>query len=1394
MKSLLQKILLQGIFICLTCGVWAQQTPKATTVLTPLDDVEGAEIFSSLDVKKENAKLLFRFQITDKGDDGLPTKVKIIHLEKASAFSQKYLFYLLGGILVKNSGKMIAQITSLSYANARNSLDIVLPNRLIVADGTSEIVEIWGFVSTHDKLAEGEVIALKIPQIHGCVTETDGSGLEPRLSNEIVSSEFDISVVATSLQFVSVPSKVYLNSSFQVEVQAVDIWGHLDVNYTGKMILEREGGTGILSSADGFSRTAKGGKSVWNFLSYDKVESITLSVVAEGFQRKQSQVILVEGTDSELLMRSQGQMNKKVSSLAISPQKASNIFAFAVRDHGEADDKPTVFTRMLFENTVPQNSIDWEQSIAGAVLMQDGEVVATTEKVTNESIQFSSKIMVENGTTSEFVLAIYCRQNNVQDNRILRFQIPADLTGWKFATTSSSVQMPKTLLSSETILLDIKWSQPDFLSIPYVLEESETSFSVTVGARDIYGNIDVDAQGSVSIKVGRQEYVQQWKQGIVHFLDLKREGNKDFEVVVAANSKQVVHHISVGKKKVLLEADFEKGKLDNWKNAERWKASGITPIRGKFSLKHNLVNVSGESAIVRDLGSQELTSGTTVWRWQMKNGDWNPSSTNTFYCVLRAERSTLAGDGTFVVGVNFVGSDDRLTLWRVEGEKAVPLIVSPFKWNNNNLVGIEVVYSHNGQWSLSYDNNGGFDNLYLVDRIKYDAFLDGVFYTGIVFRHKTASRAGKLWVDDIATFYFENSPFIKSVQAISATEIEVSFSQKMNEEAASNRKNYMLNGQQVKKIEQLEVGDKVRFLEEKLNNGENTLKIINLKGANGKYVPDTTVVFNYFPEVNFGNVVFNELMIDELPSEQLPEVEYIELFNNSAIDWSVAGWRLQVNENLVVLPLDTIRRNEYLLLCNITDTALLKSYGHVLGLSKFPALSNDGATISLSSQKGSLIDKLTYKKEWNKDATKREGGWSLERVDVDAPSAVAINWTVSTDMRGGTPGEKNAVVGTIIDETSPKIVQIIPVSDRNIQVFFDEQIDTLAVSLANFDLLSSENRPESIVVKEEGKILELIVEKALLPNTSYQLRIQNIIDLFGNVSVSEVVSFMLPTIPKKGDILINELLFNPVPGNVDYIELYNNSDMFFDLSDLFIALRDTKRGELSQACVMSKTPCLFPPKSFVVLTKSPNLVQEQYEVKYPKVLHELACLPNFPDDQGTVVIGSKDNIVEEWTYTEDMHFGMLTTKEGISLERIHYAAPTGSSSNWHSAATTIGGTPSYQNSMYKEKTEIDGNWSVLCKVFSPNSDGVNDFMQLQYSLEGGGWVANIRIFDSNGHWVKDLIRNEMLPQSGTFSWDGTDENKQLCRTGRYIIFVEMFDENGTARQYKKTCVLYRKTH
>jgi hypothetical protein len=302
-------------------------------------------------------------------------------------------------------------------------------------------------------------------------------------------------------------------------------------------------------------------------------------------------------------------------------------------------------------------------------------------------------------------------------------------------------------------------------------------------------------------------------------------------------------------------------------------------------------------------------------------------------------------------------------------------------------------------------------------------------------------------------------------------------------------------------------------------------------------------------------------------------------------------------------------------------------------------------------------------------------------------------------------------------------------------------------------------------------------------------------DCTGNPADKDIsVEFGLNEAALSGDLVINEVLFNPkddfVTG-VDFVEIYNRSAKIINLGDLVLATEDDYTGEIAAVKNISAEGFLLFPETYLVLTINPDIVNQQYFTTNPDGFLKMESLPSYNNDTGVVILATKGlEIIDRFVYGEALHFPLLNSFDGVSLERINFNRPSEDLTNWHSAAEDVGfATPAYKNSQFSEVTEVTDPISLQPEVFSPDNDGTDDFLNISYRFDSPGNMMNITVFDARGRLTRKLVNNELLGTEGVFTWDGIGDDNQKATIGIYIIFVEIFDLEGGSKKYKKTAVV-----
>lgn len=542
-------------------------------------------------------------------------------------------------------------------------------------------------------------------------------------------------------------------------------------------------------------------------------------------------------------------------------------------------------------------------------------------------------------------------------------------------------------------------------------------------------------------------------------------------------------------------------------------------------------------------------------------------------------------------------------------------------------------------------------------------------------------------------------------------------------------------------------------------------------------------------------VVITEIMADPLPLVGLPNHEWIELRNHSSDPVNLRQWRVGDENGLSgAFPDFVLQPDSTVIICGNSAAAALSPYGQVIGVSSFPSLDNDAELIFLRTATGMAMHALRYEKSWYANELKQEGGWSLEMIDPGNPCSGKNNWTASNDLKGGTPGRNNSARAMNPDQAAPKLERSHTNDSQTMILQFDEPLDSLeAADPSHYSIDAGLGVRGARPLPPLFELVELTSTHPMDSGKVYQVTVTGLKDCRHNMMASpQQVKTGLPTIPGNAQCIINEILFDPRSNAYDYVELYNNSQYIFDASALALANRNSG-GIISSIRMLSPGPFYIFPGDYIVLTENLSSLSHQYLVKNPEQVLTLSSLPSFPDDEGTIIIlDHQGQVLDELHYEDDWHFKLLTHDEGVALERIDPNAPTQEESNWHSAASSAGyGTPTYKNSQHREADIGNAMLWLSPAIFSPDNDGRDDLAFLHYEMTEPGYIANIRIYDSHGRLVRQLVQNGTIGRKGTWTWDGLDDKGQKLAIGTYIILAQLFNLQGKKQHFKQGIVLAR---
>lgn len=765
------------------------------------------------------------------------------------------------------------------------------------------------------------------------------------------------------------------------------------------------------------------------------------------------------------------------------------------------------------------------------------------------------------------------------------------------------------------------------------------------------------------------------------------------------------------------------------------------------------------------------------WRFWIREA-FAPSS-NNFTDIYLCEN--------YFIRLGEAGSQDVIDLQRVDGTTTVSIcrgsdnfIASPFS------TFIKVTRSVAGLWQIFVDKTGNGE--YILECQCVDKTYEPTGSFGIEITY-SKSNAQKVYFDDVyigPQTIDETPPELENINILNENQIALKFNEAIDNVFALDVNNYIIYNQ-LNSPEFVEFfGNRSTILltfTNAIQEDVNYKLIINkIQDISGNMAENIEVVFiHHITHEN--DLLINEIMADPEPVVGLPAAEYIEVFNNSGYPIDIGGWFLtigttekEITEHIIIQP------DDYLIFCKNDAVEMLSNYGNCLGFSGF-AVTNAGVRIELRNRDRELMSDVEFDLTWYRDKTKAEGGWSLEQIDPDAACAAKENWRASTDKNGGTPGSRNSVDADNI--LIPSVDYIDVISENTIDVVFDQKMDAHTLDMPeNYTVIEFDTHPNEITLfPEDTWRVRLHLSQDLEPQSVYNILIENVLNCTGVPLPPESrLSFGLPGTPENGDIIINEILFDPIEPAGDYVELYNNSGKVFNLADMKIGVikytfPNPPDTTLMQICNENR---LFLPYSFVLLTTTVKEIAEQYECQTDNFI-EMQGFPQYPNSEATVILTHNSQAIDAIGYSEKDHYPLLTETKGVSLERI--------GDGWHSAAAPLYGTPGSKNSSSVENKEIDDEIEVIPKIFSPDNDGFDDITTINYKFNETGFTININIFDSEGRFMKRVADNCLAATVGYFVWDGLDANGHVVPPGIYVVLTEIFDLQGVVKRFKNAVVV-----
>ncbi len=506
-------------------------------------------------------------------------------------------------------------------------------------------------------------------------------------------------------------------------------------------------------------------------------------------------------------------------------------------------------------------------------------------------------------------------------------------------------------------------------------------------------------------------------------------------------------------------------------------------------------------------------------------------------------------------------------------------------------------------------------------------------------------------------------------------------------------------------------------------------------------------------------IVLSEIMFDPAGNENYDE--FIEIYNNSDSDSvDVAGWQISdgsgtdaiiaVQNCTKLAPLqfglildpgyfeNSTRYNEL-----IPETALLLTIdNNTFGSG---GLSNSQAEfISLITSSGDTIANYLY-------SLGNEAGHSDEKIDLLGSDA-AENWADCKTIHG-TPGTFNSV----------------RLLSYNLSIALDAEPDSLppgetlkltaiisntgSRSVANFAVIFSQDSNADSIFQPDEMVFQTTVTDTLKSNHS--ITVECLLDSLASGIHQFLVTADLPADEEPTNnsdaktirvgyfpatIVINEIMYQPVARQPEWIELFNPGDSPINLGDWSFS-----DNILTDKISFGDTALIIDALDYLILTADTTIFQNFPSILCPVFVPHQG-FPTLNNDGDVIylydLIGS---IIDQVAYSPAMG-----DAAGFSLERIHANRGSNDPANWALSNDSLGATPGRRNSV----TPRDFDLALGSLTYSPHNPFPGEEVSISCQLKNVGLQSTtgflIQYFlDLNAN--KNFEAEELLGESESVS-------------------------------------------
>jgi len=809
-------------------------------------------------------------------------------------------------------------------------------------------------------------------------------------------------------------------------------------------------------------------------------------------------------------------------------------------------------------------------------------------------------------------------------------------------------------------------------------------------------------------------------------------------------------------------------------------------------------SMAGNSFIYRAF---DYESSDQVWTIYLKM-DFSPSSTNKFRWWLAMDQSNPQIANGYYLDIGENGNEDNWKLFAKNGT-VITMLAEGIKASlaiDPAICRLKFMRDSNFNWIIESDYTGN------ENYIQEGLFLDTVklniqqSFMGLHCTY-TETRKDKFSLDDIAIARPTKDTFPPQILKAIVTNnriLQIEYNEEVVQNNALDTMHYWVaelgHPQSVSKDS---IASRFFYLQFK-SDFERSKTYSLAYNHQEDLLGNKLTLENYisfkselYSQAQSGDLLINEFLADPTPSVGMPDFEFIEIWNSSNQFFDLTNYKISdgTSESTGFSPI-VIEPNDYLILCNITDTTAFIPYGKTLGIRSLPTINNTGDVIRLVNPKAEILHEVPFDLSLLGASSKKDGGYTIELQKPNQFCKGMASWSFSESAIGGTPGKINSIIDPTLDQSGPVMVDLIPLSKWEIKIVLDEPLHySILGNIQLFEIDKGVTIATADPIAEMPKSIILVLNQPLLESVNYTFRMSGAKDCLGNESMEQTIIFQLPTNAEPGDLLWNEVLFNPRTGGSDFVELYNQSTKKILVKELFIS-----NPQSSPNPIRINLDLIMSAGDYLVLTPDRKNIIEYYPNADSNKIFEFN-IPSLDDKNGTLVLsrpnGNTHQIIDSFSYSSEWHSPLIKDENGVSLEKIRPEFQSHIKNHWQSASAIANyGTPGLKNSQYLDSLDHSNSkpYQIIDKIISPNNDGYRDFLSILFDLDQSGYKIRAEIFNPSGYLIKTLSHETIGPEN-LLIWSGDDDQGNITYSGNYLLQLLLTHPDGKRLKFTELVVV-----